>query len=175
MLLGHGFCASGLFCKGRGGIVIGIKESENAVPFHSVPTSHISPQPPFFLPLFILRQVVSVDIPELLASAQLVPGADAEELPASTGVAGVLQATARLQRLVALTEQLLACFLGQLRLAARAPAGAGMDHLERSLQPVLLQVDELAAGTGLPLDGARLQDLALLARRVREAASAAAA
>ena len=90
-------------------------------------------------------------------------------------MAGALQATARLQRLVALTEQLLACFLGQLRLAARAPAVAGMDHLERSLQPVLLQVDEHAAGTGLPLDGARLQDLALLARRVREAASAAAA
>lgn len=83
-------------------------------------------------------------------------------------VGSTLGTLGRLHRLTFLVEHLLGVLLFQLRGRA-AGNDPGLEQLGRTLEPLLLQLEQMAGDSLAP--ARRLQDLRLLVRRVKEAAA----
>ncbi|RMZ52559.1 hypothetical protein APUTEX25_003702, partial [Auxenochlorella protothecoides] len=112
-----------------------------------------------------LLQAVTGDIPDALTSAA---PADRDGAMSLAEVGSTLGTLGRLHRLTFLVEHLLGVLLFQLRGRA-AGNDPGLEQLGRTLEPLLLQLEQMAGDSLAP--ARRLQDLRLLVRRVKEAAA----
>ncbi|KFM28476.1 hypothetical protein F751_3283 [Auxenochlorella protothecoides] len=108
---------------------------------------------------------VTGDIPDALTSAA---PADRDGAMSLAEVGSTLGTLGRLHRLTFLVEHLLGVLLFQLRGRA-AGNDPGLEQLGRTLEPLLLQLEQMAGDSLAP--ARRLQDLRLLVRRVKEAAA----